>query len=364
MKILILMNSSDGLYLFRKELIERLVEEYEVYFAGPDDGYVEELEKIGASYIPLYFNRHGMNPISEISLLFKYCQTLKKIQPSAVLTYTIKPNIYGGVACTLQGIPYITNITGLGTAVEYPGIKQRISLFLYRLGLRKSSMVFFQNSENRDFMLNKKVILGPYDLLPGSGVNLKKFKVEKYPDDEEINFVFISRLMKEKGIDQYLDAAKVIHTKYPNTVFNVCGPIESEYDRSKLDELISSKTIIYHGIVKDVNAIHKFSNCTIHPTYYPEGLSNVLLESCACGRPIITTNRSGCREVLEDGVNGLCIKEKDSNDLIAKIEQFLAMSSADKKKMGLAGRYKVEKEFDRQIVVNKYISLLQKLLVF
>ena len=173
-----------------------------------------------------------------------------------------------------------------------------------------------------------------------------------------MEFVFISRIMKEKGIDQYLEAAKVIRKKYPQTRFHICGACEPEYD-GELQKLIGDKTVIYHGLVKDVAAIHKVTHCTVHPTYYPEGMSNVLLEACASGRPIITTDRAGCREIIDDGVNGFVVKQKDSGDLIDKLEKFINLSYEQKKSMGLAARAKVEKEFDRKIVVRKYLAELE-----
>ena len=191
-------------------------------------------------------------------------------------------------------------------------------------------------------------------MLPGSGVNLSRFTVKDYPCDDVIKFAFISRIMKEKGIDQYLEAAKIIKEKYPNTEFHICGFCEAEYE-GMLKEYNDGNVVIYHGMVRDVADFMSAMHCIIHPTYYPEGLSNVLLESCACGRPIITTNRAGCREVVEDGVNGYVVKEKNSQDLIEKIEMFLSKSIEERRQMGLAGRKKVEREFDRKIVVEKYL---------
>jgi galacturonosyltransferase len=161
--------------------------------------------------------------------------------------------------------------------------------------------------------------------------------------------------MREKGIDQYLEAAEYIRDKYPNTRFHICGYCEEDY-QDKLKELSDKNVILYHGCIRDVREMHKISSCTIHPTYYPEGLSNVLLESLACCRPIITTDRSGCREVVDDNINGFIVKQNDTEDLIRKIEKFLALSHEEKMYMGLVGRKKVEREFDRTIVVNKYIN--------
>jgi glycosyltransferase involved in cell wall biosynthesis len=360
MNILILTNNDVGLYKFRKELIETLLKDHKVFISLPNGDFVSELIDMGCEFYECNFDRHGTNPLKELRQIFNYKKLIKHLKPDIVLTYTIKPNIYGGIVCTYLKIPFIVTITGLGAAVENGGIIQKITLTLYKLALRKAEMVFFQNSENLDFMLKHHVVKNNFCLLPGSGVNLVYYKLLEYPPQDVIEFAFISRIMKEKGIDQYLDAAKYIRKKYPNTKFHVCGFCEDAYE-DKLKELNEKGIIIYHGMVRDVRTILKDIHCTIHPTYYPEGLSNVLLESCACGRPIITTDRSGCREVIEDGVNGFVCKQKDSEDLIKQIEKFIALPYEKKKEMGIAGRAKVEKEFDRQLVVNAYIKEIKKI---
>lgn len=366
MRILILANNDVGLYKFRKELIEELIypgsyiskrvgEPCEVYVSLPDGKFVQKLEKIGCKYINTPVDRRGVNPLKDFGLLMLYRKILKKIKPDIVLGYTIKPNIYGGMACAEKNIPYVCNITGLGTAVENKGLLQTIALILYGFALRKVQTVFFQNSENERFFTKHKLCLGKHKMLPGSGVNLDYYQVKDYPKTHTIDFVFIARVMKEKGIDQYLDAAKVIRKKYPQTRFHICGFCEQDYE-DQINEMEKAGIIIYHGLVADMRVIYEQIHCTVHPTYYPEGLSNVLLESAASGRPIITTNRSGCREVVDDGVNGYVVKERDSKDLIEKIEKFIDLSWGNKKQMGLLGRKKVEKEFDRRIVVGKYLA--------
>lgn len=358
MRIMVLANFDGGLYKFRKELLERLVKEHEVYICLPEGEYTKRLIALGCKFIPCtLLSRRGKNPVQDLRLLSFYKQVLKKEKPDAVLTYTIKPNVYGGMACASLDIPYIANITGLGSAVENAGLLQTITLSLYKLGLRKAKMVFFQNEENQKFMLQHGVVKGAYDLLPGSGVNLMQYKLLPYPKAETVDFIFVARVMKEKGIDQYIDAAKYIHNKYPETRFHVCGFCEEDY-KDILKKLNDEGTIIYHGAVDNMIEIYRIAACTVHPTYYPEGLSNVLLESAASGRPIITTNRSGCREVVDDGVNGFLVREKDSRDLIDKIERFLLMSLIDREKLGLAGRKKVENCFDRKIVCEKYLGVI------
>lgn len=362
MRVLILTNNDVGLYRFRKEVMEVLLKENEVYACLPSGNMIQQIEELGVKYINDEFDRHGTNPFSEIKHYFQYRKVLKNVNPNIVLTYTVKPNIFGGAACASLGIPYVVNVTGLGTAVENSGMMQKMMILMYRFGIRKAQKVFFQNSENRDFMLSRHMVKGPYDLLPGSGVNLSQYHVLNYPNGDTIDFLFVARVMKEKGIDQYLEAAAYITKKYPNTRFHICGACEPEY-QGNLKKLENKGIVTYHGLVKDMVEMYEMAQCVIHPTYYPEGLSNVLLESSACGRPIITTNRSGCREVAEDGVNGFVVREKDSKDLIEKIALFLSVGIDARKKMGLAGRAKVENEFSRMIVVNKYLDELRKVRV-
>lgn len=367
MIVLVLANSSSGLYQFRRELLQSLCNDnHLVYFSVPKGDFVTELSQMGCQFIETEISRHGTNPITDFKLLAKYIKTIKTIKPDIVFTYTIKPNVYGGIACQFCRIPYVSNVTGLGTAVERGGILQKITLALYKIGLRKAKRVFFQNTENQRFMVERKVVSKNYSLIPGSGVNLNHFTTLPYPsEDDGIHFVFISRIMREKGIDQYLDAA-MFFASHPEAsqgrriVFHICGDFEKEY-KGQLEKFVAENVVFWHGVVKDVREILKKVHCTIHPSFYPEGISNVLLESCACARPIITTDRSGCREVVDDGVNGYVVKQRDSEDLIQKIEKFLSLTHEQKMRMGLAGRAKVEKEFDRKIVVNAYMKEMEAL---
>ncbi|MEK4158203.1 glycosyltransferase family 4 protein [Paenibacillus sp. FSL R10-2779] len=358
-KILILANNDIGLYKFRKEIIQELIKEYKVFISLPYGEFIPKLEELGCEYIETSINRRGTNPVTDFKLFYKYKDIIKKIKPDVVLTYTIKPNVYGGMACRMERVPYITNITGLGSAIENGGIMQRIGLFLYKTSLKKASCVFFQNKENQQFFRSMRVIENNDRLIPGSGVNLNEYKLLDYPPDDKIHFLFIARIMKEKGIEQYLDAAKHIREKYQNTVFHILGFCEEAYE-NRLKDMEDSGLIKYHGMQNDVRDFHQISHCTIHPTYYPEGMSNVLLESAACGRPVITTNRSGCREIVDDTINGYIVEQQNSQDLIDQIEKFIALDYEIKKKMGLASREKVEKEFDKKIVVKAYLDEIKK----
>ncbi len=359
-RVLILANHILGIYSFRRELVTRLINDgYEVYIAAPEHEKMSYFTDMGCKCIETPVNRRGTNPISDVKLLMNYFKIVSRVNPKIVLTYTIKPNIYGGLVSRVLGKPYIANITGLGTVVENKSALQSLTLFLYKFALKKANCIFFQNKANQNFFKNKNISVKKHRLIPGSGVNLEHFELLDYPNDKTIEFLFIARIMKEKGIDQYLEAAEQIKKKYPHTVFHILGNCDDEYI-GKLKEMQDRGIILYHGRQDDVREFHKLAHCTIHPTYYPEGMSNVLLESAACGRPIITTDRAGCREIVDNEVTGFVVEQKNSQDLIEKIEKFLKLNQEDKKKMGLAGRRKVEKEFDRQIVIDAYINEIKK----
>lgn len=355
-RVLFLVNHDVVIYNFRLELVERLLNDgYEVHISSPYGERIDDLKDLGVIYHEIAMERHGMNPVHEAKLLLTYRKLIFEVEPDIILGYTIKPNIYGAMAAAEKHVPFVANITGLGTSVENPGMSQKLIIELYKVAFKHVQRVFFQNTENQQFFIDHNIAVDKHGLLPGSGVNLSRFTVTDYPSDDVVKFAFISRIMKEKGIDQYLDAAKEIKKKYPNTEFHVCGFCEAEYE-GKLNEYNEDGTVIYHGMIRDVAGFMSGMNCIIHPTYYPEGLSNVLLESCASGRPIITTDRSGCREVVDDGINGYMISQKDSKKLIEAVEKFINLSFEEKKVMGLAAREKVEREFDRQIVVEAYMN--------
>lgn len=353
-KILFLVNHDASIYNFRRELVEKLLSKnYQVIISSPYGSRINELIEMGCIYDEAKLERHGTNAFNDIKLFLYYKKIMKKYEPDVVLTYTIKPNIYGAMAAKSLNIPCLANITGLGTSLEKKGSMQKLVLFLYKIAFSKVQKVFFQNMENLGFFKKHGIVSDNYNVLPGSGVNLEHFQLMDYPSDNVIKFIFVSRIMKEKGIDQFLGMAEHIKQCYPNVEFHILGFCEETYEE-KLKLMEQRDIIKYHGMQNDVREFQKYSHCTIHPTYYPEGMSNVLLESAACGRAIITTNRSGCREIIDDKVNGFIVKQKDTQDLIEKVEDFLNLDFEEKKAMGLAGRKKVEREFDRKIVVDAY----------
>lgn len=362
-KIVILANDTTYTYNLRGAIIKKLIDnKYHVYIIAQVLKFKEELENIGCSIKNIGISRHSTNPFADIQLLKAYKNILKEIKPDVVISYNIKPNIYGGMACSSLKIRFLPNITGLGTALEYPGPMQKLTMFLNKIGLKNADTVFFQNSENQDFfkkhnLLSKKT---KTILLPGSGVDLLQHKLLEYPAQKNIKFLYTARIMKDKGIDIYLAAAEQIKKKYPNTEFHICGYCDDKKYKAKLKEYEGNNIIVYHGEQKNMIPFFEMANCIIHPSYYPEGMSNVLLEAAAHGRPIICTDRSGCRETVEDEKTGFIVPIKDTEELIKATEKIINMSNDERKVMGLNGRKKMEKEFDRNIVVNEYINELKK----
>lgn len=354
-KIAIITNNDVGLYNFRKELLEKLIQEnFEVVILLPKGEKIPELQEMGCIFQELHIDRRGTNPIRDFKLLVGIRKKLIQIKPDIILTYTIKPNIYGGMVARLLHIPYIANITGLGTALEKTGLLQFITVRMYRIALKKAVCIFCQNRENRKFLKNRKITAGKVRLLPGSGVNLQRFAFQEYPKEGILKFAFISRVMREKGIREYLEAAQAIQQKYPDTQFHICGFCEDEFE-NELKEMQRNKTIEYHGMVSDIQHVLKDMYCVVLPSYH-EGMSNALLEAAAAGRPLIASDVPGCRECLQDEKSGFLVKAKDTKDLTEKVEKFIRIPHDEKKEMGLASRKWVEQHFDRQQVVDAYME--------
>ncbi len=353
MRIVFLANADIGLYKFRKEIVEHFCKDNEVIIVLPNGEYIPQLTKLGCTFIEFNFNRRGMNPFADINQILRYYKLLKELLPDVVLTYTIKPNVYGGIACQMLKIPYISNVTGLGTSIENGGLLSFITKALYKLGLKKCNCVFFQNKSNQSLFVDHNMVKGKSVLIPGSGVNLEANSYEQYPPDKTIiKFLFVGRIMRDKGINELLESAKIVKSQYPNTQFDIIGWSDENYDQI-LKEYQDDGIVIYHGLQSEMHDFYKDTNCVVLPSYH-EGTANVLLEASATGRPVITTRVPGCIETFDEGVTGFGCEAHSVESLVDAIIRFLSISDEDRKKMGLAARAKMEKEYDRKLVIAAY----------
>ncbi|HDX9587167.1 TPA: glycosyltransferase family 4 protein [Bacillus pseudomycoides] len=363
-KVLLLGNHGFVIYNFRKELIKELLEKgYEVYISLPKDEKVDKMVEWGCKFIETNVDRRGTNPATDFKLILHYIKLLKQIKPDVVLTYTIKPNLYGGLACRFLNIPCINNITGLGSGFSKSPLLKSFLSTLYKISLKKSSCVFFQNTEDMKTLVDSEIVKGHYELIPGSGVNLNEYKFKKFPDGDTLTFIFIGRIMRDKGIDQYLEAAKVIKQKYSNTQFNVIGFVEKTqpHYNDMINQLQDEGYVTYLGYQSDVKPFVQEAHCLIQASHGGEGLSNVLLEAAATGRALIASNIPGCRETINEGQNGYIFEAKNTNSLVEQIEKFINLTHVERKQMGINSREKIEKEFDRNIVVEAYMQKINQI---
>ncbi len=357
-RLLVLANNDVGLYRFRKDLLAELSKlGYEVYISLPNGQFIPELEELGFHYMETDLSRRGMNPVKDLGLLRKYRRILRDVAPDLVITYTIKPNIYGGLACRMAHIPYAVNITGLGSAIENGGLLKKLVLSLYRPALKRARVIFFENSGNHATLEATGILPhGRSVVLNGAGVNLDDFPYAPYPDGEIIKFLFVGRVMHEKGIDEFFAAARKLKALFGDRVeFHVVGSFEEEY-RAAMDEQVRDGTVIYHGQQPDVRPFYRAAHCIVLPSYH-EGMSNVLLEAAATGRPIITSDIPGCREAVSDGSGYLC-PARDADALAATIQAFCDLSPQQKESMGRQSRTHMAQYFDKKIVVSQTLELL------
>ena len=354
-KILFLANHFITLYSFRKELIRRLCEDgHEVYLSLPQDEDNKTFEEMGCRIVLTDIDRRGVNPKNDLKLIKQYRKIIPEVDPDVIFSYTIKPNIYGTLVSNKLHYRQVCNVTGTGATFLKKSFVSTVATMLYKMYIKKCYKVFFQNTGDKDYFVAHKMIKDNWAMLPGSGCNLDEHEYIEMPSDEIVSFIFIGRVMELKGIDQYLECAKVIHEKYPNTKFYIAGWNEEEKYKAIVFEYEKAGYVEYIGFRKDINDWIAKCHCTVLPSHGGEGVPNVLLESAATGRACIGSKINGTMDVIDDGVTGYLFDTGSAADLTAKVEQFLKLSFEEKKAMGLAGRKKVEKEFNREIVIKGY----------
>lgn len=359
-KILVLTNNDVGLYQFRRELLGALLDSgHEVVISLPYGDKVEPLIDAGCRFIDTPVDRRGINPKTDLRLLSAYQNLLRAEAPDLVITYTIKPNIYGGLACRLAKIPYAVNITGLGTAFQKDGLLKKLVTVMYRTALKRAKVVFFENAENMETLTSLRICKTEQcKLLNGAGVNLEHYAYAPYPNTNTTHFLFIGRIMKEKGIDELFTAMEHLRADGEDCVLDVLGGYEEDYG-DWIDRYQKAGWLNYFGYQSDVRPFIRDAHCFVLPSWH-EGMANTNLECAAMGRPLITSRIHGCMEAVLENRSGFLCEPKHADDLYAVMKRFLRLSRDEMVAMGKFGRGHMESVFDKRIVVFNTINILEK----
>jgi glycosyltransferase involved in cell wall biosynthesis len=362
-KVVITNNSSKYIFLFKRNLILSLIENgFSVTVISPHDEYAERIIELGAAYYPIVMDTNGLNPFKDIMLLIDLFKLYKDIKPNTNLTFTIKPNIYGTIVSGFLGIKTINNVTGLGSVFLEKGVVQFIVKCLYKFAFRYSTNVMFQNSEDKAVFIDQKMVsFQKAVLIPGSGVDINRFKPIEVDCSNKLIFLMIGRVLADKGVREYVEAAMLVKNQYAEVEFWLLGGCDSDNSSSISLRMVKDweeKVIIrYLGEVEDVREFIAQSDVVVLPSYR-EGMPRVLLEALAMGKPIIGSDVPGCRDIVIDGVNGYFCKVKDALDLSKQMEKMIKHNDMDRKTMGRIGRNQVISKFDERIVLDTYIRLL------
>jgi len=362
--IAICSNTSWYLYNFRMGLIRALQEQgYHIVLIAPKDDYSDRLEGLGCRHYHIDIDNKGTNPIEDTKLLYQFYQLFKTIKPDMALIFTIKPNIYGSMISKILNIPTVNVIAGLGTVFLNDNLSSKIARWLYRVSLNNNRVVFENADDCQVFLAQNLVKKSQTVSIPGSGINTEAFQPKQNLSNKNLIFLLIARLIRDKGIIEYIEAIKSIRTKYPTVQFKILGSYyfgnPSSISEDEVKRWVDDGIIEYLGYTDAVLEEIEKADCIVLPSYR-EGLSRVLLEGASMSKPIITTDVTGCREVVDDGVNGYLVPPKDSEALSLAIEKMIALSDEERRAMGQRGRIKVIEEFDEKIVIKHYLNVINK----
>ena len=357
-KILIITNHSYMLYRFRKELIQKLLEDSEVVISTPFVGHETDLKELGANCIKTEVDRRSINPFTDLKLLYTYKTILKQEKPDLVITYSIKPNIYAGYLCGKMKIPFCANVQGLGTAFQKALLSKLVTV-MYRTAFRKVETVFFENQANAQAFVRRQIISTKKEVvLSGAGINLEEYRYRQYPDNEKVHFLYLGRIMKEKGMDELFGAVEQLRKDGCEFILDLVGFFEDEY-KKQVEQLQSEGIVRFYGFQENPKPYYAQTDCVVLPSYH-EGMSNVLLEAAASGRAIITTDIPGCREAVDNGKSGMLCKVKSTDSLYKAMKRFTELSREKRELLGKAGREKMEREFDKKKVVEETVKVITK----
>ncbi|MGI5987161.1 MAG: glycosyltransferase family 4 protein [Dysosmobacter sp.] len=357
MKILVITNHSYMFWRFRRELMVRLLEEHEVVLSTPFVGHEEDLRALGCRLVETEVDRRGINPVTDSKLIRAYAALLKQERPDLVITYSIKPNIYAGFLCRVKNIPYCVNVQGLGTAFQKKGLAQLVTI-MYRHAVKKAGTVFFENEGNAALFRARHITpAGQQTVLHGAGINLDDYPCRPYPQRDVIRFLYVGRIMREKGVEELFYAIRNLHEKYgQKVVLDLVGFFEDGY-KDQVEALKREGIATFYGFQEDPRTFYEQADCIVLPSYH-EGMSNVLLEGAATGRALIASDIPGCREAVEDGISGYLCRVKDREALLEAMERFVACDPQKRACMGQHGRERMERLFSRKQVVEKTVRAI------
>ena len=359
MKILFLVNHEVTLYYFRMELLKSLVDDgNEVLLSMPRQEHAEVFEKMGCKIIETPITQYGMNPIKEYRLIKIYKRILKEYSPDIVVTFTIKPALYGGIACAAEKVPYISAITGLGGAFEKGALFKAVITAVYQYATRSIGCMIFENSANSEIFEQMGIAKRKHLVVSGAGVNLEKHKFEEYPQEKGTRLLFVGRMMRDKGIFELAEAVRKAREIYPDLTLDIIGWCEKECEELK-NSFTEDGGIRYLGWQEDIHSFVKACHAVVLPSYH-EGMANALLEASSSGRPVLASNIPGCREAFDDKVTGVGFEARNTQSLYEAILYFASLPNVQRAEMGRLARQKMEKEFDRKKVVEEYIKEIKK----
>ena len=343
---------------------------HEVIAVAPADEYAASLVELGCRYVPMPMDTQGTHPGRDLILFWRLLRLMRSERPDVYLGYTVKPNVYGSLAAHMLRIPVINNIAGLGAVFIKEGWLLRVVRWMYRTAFKRSAKVFFQNDDDRQLFISGGLVrVEMTDLLPGSGIDLNRFiprpKPVGHEDGTKFRFLLIARMLRDKGVGEYVEAARLLRQRWPLAEFCLLGFVDVQnptaISHMEMEAWVVEGVVNYLGVSEDVRTQLATADCVVLPSYR-EGTPRTLLEAAAMACPIITTDAVGCREVVDDGVNGYLCKVRDAGDLAAKMELMLSLSREQHSEMGQRGRAKMVAMFDEQIVIGKYLAAIEEIL--
>lgn len=365
--IAITSNTSWYLYNFRKNTIKSLIDNgYQVIAVAPADDYSSRLEGLGARFVHVDIDQGGTNPFKDLYTIFAFGQIFVKHKVSLVLNFTPKNNIYSTLAALVCGVKVINNIAGLGVLFVNENYTSKVVRILYKISQRYAHKIFFQNEEDRAFFVENKIARqNVTDCVPGSGVDLSRFSVTRSEDDGVVRFLLVARMLYDKGVVHYVEAARALKDKYGHAVeFRLLGFLDannpSAITEEQMQSWVDERVIIYLGVSDCVEHEIAKIDCMVLPSFYREGVPKSLLEAGAMGKPIVTTDNVGCRETVDHGVNGYLCEPRSTESLQEALGRMVEMGHRERLLMGLKSRKKIEKEFDERIVIRKYLDAIRE----